>query len=623
VKTFYMICFACLLVSRQAMGEVVLHVEPDASKQGEGSRERPFASIEAAREHMRELRMANEASPDEGHRIVLGDGVYFLERTVAFGSRDSGLPDHPLVIEAAPGARPILSGGAPVKDWQEHREGFLTARLPGSAGFRQLFTRKQTEHFYTRRYRPMQGIFTSAGRVAGHYRDPSRKSAPHRNAQDRFLFHEGDIQDWENLGDVELLILHDWASSRRSIRGIDHEKNLVILDSFPSFRIGHWYPGGRNPYLAVNVKEAFGKPGEWYRDSSRGRLMYTPAPGENRENLEAVAPRLETLLRLEGSEDEEKPVGHIVFRGITFAHTAWKKTPSQYAKAAGQGWAMQGFAEMPAAVELSNATHISFEDCSFVHLGGYAVELGAYTRNNRIEGCIFADMGAGGVNLSFKNRNVPDAVPTGNLIANNVFRGAGVQHFSGNAIFGGITRKTRIKHNLIQQSFYDAIALGWAWHERPTPAKQQLVLFNRIEESLMLLDHGGAIYTLGRQPGTLIFGNVIAGTSHTFLHGDRNRPEWAGGAFALDKGSSDFEVVRNVVYDSPTNWERIIQKRGNAITFRENTVGIEPGEPGYPEDIDRHAGLSPRFKRIAREAPQVALHPILEMRFPSREVEQP
>ena len=93
----------------------------------------------------------------------------------------------------------------------------------------------------------------------------------HRQSQRDFIFKPGDIDPkWANIGDVEVVALHDWSSSRLRIESIDAEKHVVRFTGWPVYRIGHWYRHGRNPYYVENVKEAFGKPGEWYLDRPSG-----------------------------------------------------------------------------------------------------------------------------------------------------------------------------------------------------------------------------------------------------------------------------------------------------------------------------------------------------------------
>ena len=96
-----------------------LWISPTGSDQNPGSREQPFSTLSAAQRKARELRRLNDVSAQSGIRIVLEDGIYLLTTPLLFRSEDSGTPESPTIIEAAPNAGPTLSGGVPVTGWKK------------------------------------------------------------------------------------------------------------------------------------------------------------------------------------------------------------------------------------------------------------------------------------------------------------------------------------------------------------------------------------------------------------------------------------------------------------------------------------------------------------------------
>jgi hypothetical protein len=122
------------------------------------------------------------------------------------------------------------------------------------------------------------------------------------------------------------------------------------------------------------------------------------------------------------------------------------------------------------------------------------------------------------------------------LIANN-FLPEDAALFSGHTIItvflaNGVT----IEHNWIPNAPYSAINVGWGWCDfdgspvavspqwgvgsrpavfpgRPTTvAGNNRIHANRVENSVSVLHDGGAIYTLGGQPGTVIDDNYVRRT---------------------------------------------------------------------------------------------------------------
>ena len=88
----------------------------------------PFATPAAAQRQVRELRRLGTAPTNEPVKIFLQGGTYRLDSPLLFRQEDSGTEASPTVIEAAPGANPILSGGVPVTGWKK-----LSGKVPGLA----------------------------------------------------------------------------------------------------------------------------------------------------------------------------------------------------------------------------------------------------------------------------------------------------------------------------------------------------------------------------------------------------------------------------------------------------------------------------------------------------------
>src|SRR5262249_6180972 len=136
--------------------------------------------------------------------------------------------------------------------------------------------------------------------------------------QQRFRFARGDLKPWRNLEDVEVVALHLWVGVRLAVTGID-EKERIVTFRRPSRRR---LTDGAEParYYVENALELLDAPAEWYLARRAGTLYYQPLPGEERAKLQAVAPVLDHLLRCEGRPEEDRPVGYVTFRGLTFAH---------------------------------------------------------------------------------------------------------------------------------------------------------------------------------------------------------------------------------------------------------------------------------------------------------------
>lgn len=111
-----------------------VHVQTGAAAGGDGSVEKPFATISAARDFLRTV----EKPKGSVFRVLVGDGVYKLEQPLDFDARDSGPQDGATLYTAADGARPILSGGQAVSGWTDGGNGIWSADV-GKMRFRQIY----------------------------------------------------------------------------------------------------------------------------------------------------------------------------------------------------------------------------------------------------------------------------------------------------------------------------------------------------------------------------------------------------------------------------------------------------------------------------------------------------
>jgi len=598
--------------------QAAFYVAPHGDDANPGTEVKPFATLTRARDAVRALR--RKEPQDKPVMVLLKGGIYELDEPLALEPEDSGTAKSPTVFMAAPGERPIISGGRVIKGWRKEGNAYVADLPEAKAGEwypHQLFMRRPEQAWFERRYRPSRGLLVIGGLTDAPHRNPNGP-INHRNPQDEFIYRGDDIKAFANLDDVELVAMHDWSSGRLHIREIDAENKVVKFKSFPHYRIGHWYEGGRNPYLLENLKEEFGKPGQWYLDRPTGRLSYTPLPGEDLTKCTVVAPRIERLVTITGDAEGEHFVEHVQFRGITFGHSAWLRAPHKYALDF-KRQCRQGFVDMPSAVELKWAANCRIEDCTLANMGSYGIDFADGCQDNAAIGNVMYDMGTGGVKVGTVHRAAAQPqLPTGNFIENNVISNTGLVHYSGHGIWGGMCAKTRIRHNVVTRTLYSSVAVGWSHGKQATGCRDNLIEYNHVHDVLLLLDHGGALYTLGNQPGTVLRGNLIHDTYQTYLHGEYARPIWAGGGLAFDDGSSGFLVEANIMYNiaSPAAHALTQGRSGDMDMIRGNFCEIKPGDPTYPTALAAKAGLEPKYRRLLKRSFKIAAPPILAMRVP-------
>lgn len=161
-----------------------------------------------------------------------------------------------------------------------------------------------------------------------------------------------------------------------------------------------------------NVFEWLDEPGEFYFDKAAKRLYYYPREGEDMAEAETVIPELETLVRLQG-EDLENRAENISFSGLTFEHSDWNmyRLGDSYGRVCVQGdiaataavfdnfhdSIYRGFDTTPGAVEFSSARNIVFANNTIRNTGNAGLTLVNDVTEFTMDGNVISD--TGGSNL--------------------------------------------------------------------------------------------------------------------------------------------------------------------------------------------------------------------------------
>ena len=332
--------------------------------------------------------------------------------------------------------------------------------------------------------------------------------------------------------------------------------------------------------------EGLDGPGIWYLDRKTAVLSYWPLPGEDMNKVEVVAPALEELVRLAGAPGGRSFVRSVRLRGLTFSYGDWSLPATGFANG-------QAASEIPGAVRATYAISCSVEDCSFEHLGRYALEITVGCKKCRVVGNRMTDLGAGGVMIG-NRQSYAEEPPrlSGNVIANNYIHHGGVVYPGCVGILVMIADETLVAHNLVHDLAYTGISVGWSWGTIPTDARNNRIEYNHVHHVMKLMGDGAGIYTLGNQPGTVVRGNLVH---------DVERSPIAQGSFNnglyLDEGSKGFHVEGNVVYRVSGEPLFFHQSQEDWHTWGANSFGVPPDSPKFPKEAAAKAGLEPGYRK--------------------------
>jgi hypothetical protein len=324
-----------------------------------------------------------------------------------------------------------------------------------------------------------------------------------------------------------------------------------------------------------NALELLDQPGEFYFDRAENTVYYIPRPGQDMKTAKVIAPVTQTLVQLEGKGLKHR-VRNLTFEGLTFAYTDYNlmeidgshgtatlQTACINTAFANPNWhydVYRAYDVLPAAIIGNGIEGVEFTRNTIAHTGCQGLLLSNDINDVRVVGNVIRDTGGSAITLGHPQHvyenDTPDlkhpegagierekfpagteSIPRRVLISNN-FLPDNSALFNGHTIITVFfTNEVKIEHNWIVNAPYTGINLGWGWCDfdgyegtnhpewgkapRPsvfpgkptTVAGNNRVVANRIERTMMLLDDGGGIYTLGRQPGTLIDRNYIRQTT--------------------------------------------------------------------------------------------------------------
>ena len=505
-----------------------LYVAANSSDTNPGTQAKPFATIERARDAIRDLKKTGPLK--EPVTVRLAGGTYALAHEVRFGPEDSGTGDCPITYTAAGSEPVLLDGGRRITGWQKHDGKLWVTTLSDVASgqwkFRQLFV---NGHRRILARIPNEGFL----RVAA-CPDGTPKTGDFHQMSRCFQFAPGDIRaDWLNLTDVEVVVYHFWTDAHLSIKNVDTESNILTF-AYPSGKVftDDFNTNGAR-YIVENVFEGLDAPGEWYLNRHTGQLFYYPMPDEDMTKVEVVAPFAPALLRLDGELAEHRLVEHLRFRNLSFSYSRFELPPGDLNSG-------QGSASVPAAIVLRGARYCAFEHCRISNLGTFAFDVMAGCSDNQFVGNEIANVAAGGFRVNGgTEKNPPWERTRNNRITDNWLHDYGLDYPSAVGVLLMNTDGNTVSHNQIDHGGYTGISVGWVWGYARSVSQNNLIEFNHIHHIGGVLSDMGGIYTLGISPGTILRNNLIH---------DVDANTYGGWGIYHDEGSTHLLVENNVVY---------------------------------------------------------------------------
>ncbi len=566
-----------------------IFVALDGDDTNPGTQARPFKTIQKAQEKVREQRSRQNVI------VTFRRGTYPLTQPIEFTAEDGGTDKFQVIYRAFPQERVVFSGGQAITGWEMVHPGSVqgasaaqkndgtapdsrTLQAPrmiqaprmvqatvGDRQFRQLYIngtraiRARTPN--VGEYFRLQNWDTKNQTINLKAADIQRATSQRPTLQ-RPIGHSvntakhTDREPIANLNQAEIVIQRDWNQSRLRIHQINPPKADIttIVPASPererAFKQEYPFKNDQQPYHLENAIAFLDAPSEWYLDRNHHKVFYQPRSGESIATIQAIVPQIETLIQIQGTK--ASPVQNLAFCNLAFQHTTWL-APDQQGYVGTQAGIPYDSDPAPAAIVVKYANHITFERNLLQHLGGMGILLSTGTHDAVVNANRMTDIADNGIAIGIPIEDTQDPTEqvSDHRISNNYVAQVGQDYFGSVGIFAGYASGLQIEHNELTDLPYSAISVGWGWTDQDSSLRHNLIRYNHVHHVMNLLFDGGAIYTLSKQPGTVISHNYIHDLIPSPWVPEGPQRQWLSGIY-LDQGSSFMRLQDNVIINVPT-----------------------------------------------------------------------
>ncbi|HTE25701.1 right-handed parallel beta-helix repeat-containing protein [Flavitalea sp.] len=428
-----------------------IYISTTGSDANVGSINKPLATLEKARKHIRNLKDKNKNSGTI--TVYLRGGEYFLDSTFVLYPEDSGNHGNSIIYSSYPGEKAVLIGGRQIKGWKTlnespeistaARDKIWVADVPGGWLFHYLFVdgklaiRSQSDHRFWRQWNK-----------------DHKPGKPDSNGQ---LISFSDKQQLKYLpsnGDAEMVcimaqygvmgngVISDVDTAKGTLRWNSHQVN--ITGSRDSHERG---------YRFENALCMIDRPGEWAVNSKAGKLYYFPKENEDINSIRVIAPRLYELIRLQGDENSQRYVQYIELRNLELRYTdrlpedQWLYTTL-----------MRQWENIDAAIFLTGTMNCSITGNKILYSGAYGITLNHFNQQNSINGNEIGFTGSGGIFLEGYGPGTMDVNKFNTITANYIHDHGLGNYWHSPSIQIYQSGNNTISYNLLQRSAYSAIS---------------------------------------------------------------------------------------------------------------------------------------------------------------------
>lgn len=568
---------------------------------GNGSINAPFKTIKRAKEEVAEI-----SDVMTGDIIVnIASGKYFLDETEIFDGTSGGKNGFNVIYKGESDSKPQIIGGKRVTDWSYYKDGIYSVPLDRETELRNL---------YVNGYAAIRARGEILYEAREYFNSPDNQEEKDGFVIYPYLFPEV-ISRPE---DLELVFNMWWVNQRLSVENIIRNDDEIIFVTNPVY-----YTEDNNSKLSVgagqsfyieNALELLNEPGEFYFSKSEKKLYYYPKSENEILKGEIYVPETEFLIDIKGTENE--PVQNLQFINLDVRYGEWNEVSEKgilFRQAdetrTGMGLPLQ----IPGQFKVNYAENILIENCEFSCLASAAIAMSDGVHNVRINGNIIRDISGSGIIIGTSEHTTAetDKKRCKNIsITNNVITRVAQEYMGNVAISAYYEKGVEITNNVIKETPYSGIHIGWGWlSSKNYDFGYFNISNNHIEDVMCVMMDGAHIYTLGPITDGVISGNYLKTSGDDY------------GGIYNDSGSEKISIFENVIEDVSHSWTMwdtgadiktysnyaTVDKcriSGGAVAegIGDITLFEADNKPKEVTDIIQKAGLRDKYKHLLQKA---------------------
>ena len=564
-----------------------IHVSPKGSDKNPGTKEKPVASLTAARTLARSYKKT-KGLPKSGLNVIIHEGIYDLQQTFQLAEEDAGKKDAPITWSAAAGEKVNITGGKTIQPgkFSKVTDKAILNRLEKNAigkvwqadlkaeGIKNLGNHRQYGHglpvvpatlelFYNGEPMTLSRYPNKGSMKIGKVSDPGSvpRNGDKSNRGGLFAYTDSRHKKWVGQQNIWIqgTLNYGFGDDYNPIDFIDTIAGQVKLKKPHLYGVG----SGKDfqEYVAINILEELDSPGEWYIDETSGILYFWP-PADMKGALVQVSMLEDPIIALEGTEhvtikgltiEAGRGIGvyversnHTLVAGCTVRNVGTSGIfMGQGAKLLDENASIDDYVGEPQSRQIGSFQNHIYRNNAWNRKAG---------SNNGVLSCDVYNTGSGGIYISggdkktlTKGNSYAENCRVYNYTRRNKFTWAGIRvDGCGN----------RISHNEIFNS---------DWHGIFVHGNDHLFEYNYIHD-VTLNSNDTSPWYIGRNPSGR--GNVIR---YNYLDNCGNPNRMTMGIYC-DDSSTDVYVYGNVFNNMKTNHGVLFSNAGWQLNMKNNIV---------------------------------------------------